>query len=139
MLGELDVIGPGPRAAGDRLPSMMSPTLVLESGRPRLALGSRLGAAGGRDRAGGRQRARAWEPVDEAIAAPRLHVDDDDGRERGHAARDTDDLAAAGWNVVRWAGRNLFFGGVSAVELRADGSFDAAGDPRRGGRGVIVS
>ena len=69
------------------------------------------------------------EPVDEAIAAPRLHVDDDDGRvhlEGGHAARDTDDLAAAGWNVVRWAGRNLFFGGVSAVELRADGSFDAA-------------
>ena len=59
--------------------------------------------------------------------------------EGGHAARDADDLAAAGWNVVRWAGRNLFFGGVSAVELRADGSFDAAGDPRRGGRGVIVS
>jgi gamma-glutamyltranspeptidase/glutathione hydrolase len=142
MLGELDVIGPGPRAPGDRLPSMMAPTLLLEGGRPRLALGS----AGSVRLAGaivqvavnvlGRQ-----EPVAEAIAAPRLHVDDD-GRvhlEGGRAERDADELTAAGWDVVRWAGHNLFFGGVSAVELRADGSFDAAGDPRRGGRGMIVT
>ena len=48
-------------------------------------------------------------------------------------------LEAAGWTVVRWSGRNLFFGGVSAVETRADGSLAAAGDPRRGGHGVVVS
>ena len=42
------------------------------------------------------------------------------------------------WEVVRWAGLNLFFGGVQAVELRADGSLAAAGDPRRGGAGVVV-
>ena len=34
--------------------------------------------------------------------------------------------------------RNLFFGGVSAVERRPDGSFGAAGDPRRGGHGVVI-
>jgi gamma-glutamyltranspeptidase/glutathione hydrolase len=42
------------------------------------------------------------------------------------------------WELVRWEGRNLFFGGVSAVERRPDGSLAAAGDPRRGGSGVVV-
>ena len=40
MLGELDVIGPGAQVPGERLASMMTPTLVLEDGRPRLVLGS---------------------------------------------------------------------------------------------------
>jgi len=39
---------------------------------------------------------------------------------------------------VRWAGRNLYFGGVAAVERCADGSLAAAGDPRRGGHGIVV-
>ena len=47
------------------------------------------------------------------------------------------DLEGA-WNIVRWSDRNLFFGGVSAVEMRADGSLAAAGDPRRGGHAVVV-
>jgi gamma-glutamyltranspeptidase/glutathione hydrolase len=49
-----------------------------------------------------------------------------------------DELEAAGYPVVRWRERNLFFGGVSAVEIRADGSLAAAGDPRRGGAAVVV-
>ena len=40
MLGELDVIGAAPRTGGERLPSMMTPTLVLDAGRPRLVVGS---------------------------------------------------------------------------------------------------
>ena len=40
MLGELDVIGIDERAAGERLPSMMAPTLVLADGEPRLVVGS---------------------------------------------------------------------------------------------------
>lgn len=40
MLGELDVIGHEPRAAGTRLPTMLTPTLALEEERPRLVLGS---------------------------------------------------------------------------------------------------
>jgi hypothetical protein len=40
---------------------------------------------------------------------------------------------------VRWAGLNLYFGGVQAVELRSDGTLFAAGDPRRGGAGLVVT
>jgi gamma-glutamyltranspeptidase/glutathione hydrolase len=40
--------------------------------------------------------------------------------------------------VVRWRQHNLFFGGVSAVEIRDDGSLAGAGDPRRGGAAVVV-
>jgi gamma-glutamyltranspeptidase/glutathione hydrolase len=121
---------------------MMSPTLVLEDGRPRLALGSAgsvrlagaivqvVAAVVGRD-----------EPLAEAIAAPRLHVDTDRRVhiEGGRPEGDGHALADAGWQTVRWAGRNLFFGGVAAVERRADGALDAAGDPRRGGQGIVVS
>jgi gamma-glutamyltranspeptidase/glutathione hydrolase len=142
MLGELDVIGTRPRAPGERLPSMMAPTLVLEDGRPRLALGS----------AGSVRLAGAIVQVidavvahgislAEAIAAPRIHVDGD-GRvhlEGGRPETDAAALTAAGLDVVRWAGHNLFFGGVAAVERRADGSLDAAGDPRRGGAGRVVA
>ena len=40
MLGELDVIGPHEKEPGERLASMMTPTLVLDAGRPRLVIGS---------------------------------------------------------------------------------------------------
>jgi gamma-glutamyltranspeptidase / glutathione hydrolase len=43
-----------------------------------------------------------------------------------------------GWDVVRWRRQNLYFGGAAAVERLADGSLAAAGDPRRGGAGVVV-
>jgi gamma-glutamyltranspeptidase/glutathione hydrolase len=134
MLGELDVVGHAPKAPGERLPSMMTPTLVLEDGRPRLALGS----AGSVRLAGAiAQVADAvlrGTPVGEAIDLPRLHVDGDVLHLEGGLM----DVAPEGWKPVRWAGRNLYFGGVSAVERRPDGSLDAAGDPRRGGHGIVV-
>ena len=40
MLGELDVIGTEERQPGDRLPSMMAPTIVLDGDEPRLVVGS---------------------------------------------------------------------------------------------------
>ena len=134
MLGELDVIGHGPRAGGERLPSMMTPTLVLEDGRPRLALGS-----AGSVRLSGAiaQVADAvlrGTPVGEAIERPRIHVEGDVLHLEGGLTED----APEGWNTVRWAGRNLYFGGVSAVERRPDGTLAAAGDPRRGGHGIVV-
>ena len=58
--------------------------------------------------------------------------------EGGHDAAELDRLEESGYEVVRWRERNLFFGGVSAVELRPDGTLAAAGDPRRGGDGVVV-
>ena len=142
MLGELDVIGTRPRAAGERLPSMMAPTIVLDDGRPRLALGSagsvRLAGAIVQviDAVVGR-----GEPVADALAAPRIHVEPGDRVhvEGGRPETDAAELTSAGLDVVRWAGHNLFFGGVAAVERRADGSLAAAGDPRRGGDGRVVA
>ena len=41
--------------------------------------------------------------------------------------------------MVRFRRQNLYFGGVSAVEVLPDGSLAAVGDPRRGGAGVVVA
>jgi gamma-glutamyltranspeptidase/glutathione hydrolase len=119
---------------------MMAPTLVLEGEQPRLVVGS----AGSVRLAGAILQvtaavARLGMPVQQAIARPRLHVDGhvvhvEGGWSEGVALALADD----GYDVVEWADRNLFFGGASAVERRPDASLGAAGDPRRGGHGVVV-
>ncbi len=139
MLGELDVIGGGERRPGVRLPSMMTPTMALASGRPRVVLGS-----AGSVRLAGAIAQVTWRilqgmHVAPAIDAPRLHVEGSTLHlEGGWEENDVAGLPGS-WELVRWIGRNLFFGGVSAVERRSDGSLAAAGDPRRGGAGVVVS
>ncbi len=142
MLGELDVIGDEPREAGARLPSMMTPTMVLDDdGLPRLVAGS----AGSVRLAGAIVQVVEGVigqelPVIEAIARPRLHVDGDTAHVEGGWAADVAlALEEEGYDVRRWSDRNLFFGGVSAVERRATGVLGAAGDPRRGGHGVVVA
>jgi gamma-glutamyltranspeptidase/glutathione hydrolase len=78
-------------------------------------------------------------PVDEAIDRPRVHVDEPHVHcEGGLDGSELDTLEGMGYDVVRWRRRNLFFGGTAAVEVRADGSLAAAGDPRRGGHGVVA-
>lgn len=140
MLGELDVIGLDERAAGERLPSMMAPTLVLADGEPRLVVGS----AGSVRLSGAilqviHHVVAGGESVDVAIDHPRLHVEDDVVQiEGGWPDGTAEALQDTGQSVNRWAGRNLYFGGVSAVERRADGLLGAAGDPRRGGHGIVV-
>ena len=140
MLGELDVIGTRERPAGERLPSMMAPTLVLDGGEPRLVVGS----AGSVRLSGAILQTIHHVVADslgvgEAIDHPRLHVEDgivqvEGGWPEGTAER----LQDHGERVNVWAARNLYFGGVSAVERRHDGQLAAAGDPRRGGHGLIV-
>ena len=77
--------------------------------------------------------------VEEAIGAPRIHVDEPHVHcEGGHDPAELDRLAELGYDVVRWRRRNLFFGGAAAVEVLPDGYSAAAGDPRRGGAGVLV-
>jgi hypothetical protein len=49
-----------------------------------------------------------------------------------------DRLGRLNYELVRWNRRNLFFGGVSGVEAAPDGALAAAGDPRRGGSGIVV-
>jgi gamma-glutamyltranspeptidase/glutathione hydrolase len=77
--------------------------------------------------------------VEEAIAAPRIHLDDGHVHcEGGSDPSELDRLEGYGYELIRWRRRNLYFGGASAVERLADGSLAAAGDPRRGGHGVVV-
>jgi gamma-glutamyltranspeptidase/glutathione hydrolase len=51
---------------------------------------------------------------------------------------DTAVLERAGLPIGRFRVRNLFFGGVQAVERDAAGAFWGGGDPRRGGAAVVV-
>jgi gamma-glutamyltranspeptidase/glutathione hydrolase len=141
MLGEYDLSPEGARTqAGRRLTSMMAPSLVLRDGRPRLVVGS-----------AGSVRLRGailqivvnvvlhGQPVDEAIARPRVHLEEPHVHcEGGADPAELDRLAAMGYELVRWRRHNLYFGGASGVEFRDDGTLAAAGDPRRGGHGVVV-
>jgi gamma-glutamyltranspeptidase/glutathione hydrolase len=141
MLGEYD-LNPVGRSVqiGRRLTSMMAPSLVLEGERPRLVVGS---AGSVRLRGAILQIvvnvAVHGMSVAEAIGRPRMHLEDPLVHcEGGADSAELDRLESWGYELVRWRQRNLYFGGASAVELRADGSLDAAGDPRRGGHGVVV-
>jgi gamma-glutamyltranspeptidase/glutathione hydrolase len=141
MLGEYD-LNPagGPARPGTRLTSMMAPSIVLRRGRPRLVVGS-----AGSVRLRGAILQAVVNVVDhglgveEAIDAPRVHVEEPHLHcEGGHDADVLDALEARGYDVVRWRRRNLYFGGVAAVEVGAGGRLAAAGDPRRGGHGIVV-
>jgi gamma-glutamyltranspeptidase/glutathione hydrolase len=141
MLGEFDLTTtgrvPGP---GIRFTSGMAPTLVLRGRRPRLVVGS----AGSL-----RLRGAIFQivvnvvahglGVEEAIERPRVHLDGADVHcEGGNDPAELERLQAWGYELVRWRRRNLYFGGAAGVEFREDGTLAAAGDPRRGGHGVVI-
>jgi gamma-glutamyltranspeptidase / glutathione hydrolase len=142
MLGEPDLNAPEKaRRPGTRLTSMMAPSLVLENGRPRLVVGS-----AGSIRLRGAILQIVVNVVDhgmtveQAMEAPRIHLEDGVLQlEGGVDAEVAAQLEAAGYAVNLWSRRNLYFGGASAVAIRPDGTLEAAGDPRRGGAGVMVS
>jgi gamma-glutamyltranspeptidase/glutathione hydrolase len=138
MLGELDVIGSLPHDAGARLPSMMAPTIAVERDRPRLVLGSagsvRLAAAIAQVAA----RVLDGEPVRAAVEAPRVYPDGATLHVEAGWSEEVVSAWARSWEVVRWTGRNLFFGGVAAAEALPGGDLAAAGDPRRGGAGEVI-
>ena len=144
MLGEIDLNPASVKAAvpGRRLTSMMAPSVLLSQGRPRLVVGS-----AGSERLRGAIIQTIVNVVDHglelrpAIDGPRTHFDGEDLHcEGGTPSEVMDALAQRGYRVVRWPGaeRNLFFGGVSAVGVGDDGTLEAAGDPRRGGAGLVV-
>ena len=73
----------------------------------------------------------------EAVDAPRLHVED--GVVYAEPGVDLDALERAGRTVLRFAERNLFFGGAQAVERdRESGTLSGGGDPRRAGAAVAT-
>jgi gamma-glutamyltranspeptidase/glutathione hydrolase len=136
MLGETHLVGDA--RPGTRLISLMTPTLLLRDGKPRLVLGS-----AGSTRLHGAilqvvaNVAARGLGVKAAVDAPRMHFEN--GVAHCEDAAVADELEAAGYPVVRWRAQNLFFGGVSAVEIREDGTLAGEGDPRRGGAAVVVA
>jgi gamma-glutamyltranspeptidase / glutathione hydrolase len=142
MLGEYDLNPAGSGALpGKRLTSMMAPSLVLRGASPHLVVGS---AGSIRLRGAILQLVvnvvRHRMPVEEAISAPRIHVDDGQVHcEGGADQQELDRFERLGYELIRWRRRNLYFGGAAAVEVREDGSLHAAGDPRRGGHGIVVA
>jgi gamma-glutamyltranspeptidase/glutathione hydrolase len=140
MLGEYDLVAGGPATPGKRLTSMMAPTVVVGDDGPRLVVGS----AGSVRLRGAIMQVIAnviehGLGVAAAIDFPRVHVDEphvhcEGGFDEAELAR----VEAAGYDVIRWRRRNLFFGGTNAVEVLPGGALAAAGDARRGGAGVVV-
>jgi gamma-glutamyltranspeptidase/glutathione hydrolase len=137
MIGEFDLAKP-PRP-GARLRSMMSPSITLRDGGPHLVVGS---AGSLRLRGAVMQivvNVVAHDlSVEDALERPRVHLEGEHLHcEGGHDPAELDRLEDMGWDVTRWRRQNLFFGGASAVTSK-DGELAAAGDPRRGGAGVVV-
>jgi gamma-glutamyltranspeptidase / glutathione hydrolase len=138
MVGEFEL--PRPPAAGTRLSSMMSPSLVTRAGRARLVVGS----------AGSLRLRNAVLQVivnvvahqlgvEEAVTRPRVHYEEPYLHcEGGFDAAKLDRLEGMGYELVRWQASNVYFGGAAAVEVCPDGTLAAAGDPRRGGHGIVV-
>ena len=134
MLGEADLLT-GPLEAGERMASMMAPTIALDSNGVALA----AGAAGGT-----RLRSALLQVVagilDEglepqtAVDRPRLHpVVSLVHLEPGYGPETMGALESAGFEIREWPDRHHYFGGVSAVT-----SSGAAGDPRRNGESRVV-
>jgi gamma-glutamyltranspeptidase/glutathione hydrolase len=139
MLGEHDLnpLGFHKHHPGRRMPSMMSPTVVLRDGQPVLAVGS---AGSNRIRSAILQT--IIRSIDDGMAAqaavdaPRVHYED--GVVYTEPGVDATALQAAGRQLAPFRERNLFFGGAQAVARGAGGSFSGGGDPRRGGAATVV-
>ena len=129
MLGEADLLV-GPLAPGERMVSMMAPTLGFRGGGLELAIGS---AGGTRLRSALVQVIAAIldEGLDArtAIERPRLHrIGDVVHLEPGFPDDVAPALAAAGYDVRTWDAQHHYFGGVSAITPSGP-----AADPRRSG------
>jgi gamma-glutamyltranspeptidase/glutathione hydrolase len=139
MLGEQDLnpLGFHRHPPGRRLPSMMAPTAVLRDGAPELVLGS---AGSNRIRSAIMQTiVRVIDDgmhVEEAVSAPRIHFED--GVIYAEPGIDQADIGPTTHGFAAFRDRNLFFGGVQAVQRDAGGYLWGAGDPRRGGAAIVV-
>ena len=137
MMGEGDLHPNGfhSRPPGQRIPTMMTPTIVLEKGQPKLVVGS-----------GGSIRIRSavlqvlsnlldFEmTLNDAVNTARVHVESGALQcEAGFDAAEVDKLEAMGYGVNRWPTRSIYFGGAHSVSRAGNGRLVGAGDNRRGG------
>jgi gamma-glutamyltranspeptidase/glutathione hydrolase len=134
MLGEVD-LAVGGLQPGERMESMMAPTVALDGQGLALA----IGAAGGTRLRSALVSVLAGVldeglPPQDAVDRPRLHP----AGVTVHAEPGVDEAALAqlesqGRTVVRWDELHHYFGGVSCV-----GRTGAAGDPRRDGHAILA-
>lgn len=137
MMGEEDLHPNGfhSRPPGVRLPTMMTPAIVLKDGMTRLVVGS-----------GGSIRIRSavlqvlsnlldyQMTLDEAVNTARVHVESGALQcEAGYDPTAVAELEKRGYTVNRWPTRSIYFGGAHSVSRTLDGRLVAAGDNRRGG------
>ena len=142
MLGEEDLNpgGFGRTDPGERMTSMMAPSLLLRDGEPVMALGS---AGSNRLRSAILQTVvnlvDAGMDVPAAVRTPRVHPEGDGvDVEGGVPEKAVAALLADGHSLRRWGEMNLFFGGVSAAGAGRAG-LEGAGDLRRGGAASAVT
>jgi gamma-glutamyltranspeptidase / glutathione hydrolase len=142
ILGEADLHPNGfhTRPAGQRIPTMMTPTIVLKDGQTRLVVGS-----------GGSIRIRSailqvlsnlldfGMRLTDAVNTARVHLEDGVLQcEAGYDAAAVDELEAMGYPVNRWQKRSIYFGGAHSVSRTGNGRLVTAGDNRRGGSVATV-
>lgn len=142
MMGEADLHPNGfhSRPAGQRIPTMMTPVIVLKNGQTRLVLGS-----------GGSIRIRSAimqvlsnlldyrMTLDNAVNTARVHVESGALQcEAGFAETAVAQLEGMGYPVNRWPTRSIYFGGAHSVSRTENGRLVAAGDNRRGGATAVA-
>jgi gamma-glutamyltranspeptidase/glutathione hydrolase len=150
MMGEEDLLPvEHTLVPGQRLTSMMSPSLMLIGGRPLLATGS---AGSNRIRSAVLQTlVRVIESrhlgddrslqlrLEDAVQTARMHAEGSTiHAEPGIAAPALARLRELPFQLNEWPSHNLFFGGVNMVARDEDGSFASSSDNRRGGGSWIV-
>jgi gamma-glutamyltranspeptidase/glutathione hydrolase len=137
IMGEEDLHPAGfhVRQPGDRIPTMMTPAIVLHQGSIRLVVGS-----------GGSIRIRSAilqvlsnlldfkMRLTDAVNIARVHLENGALQcELGYDPAAVKSLEERGYPVNRWDRRSIYFGGAHSVSRTPAGKMVAAGDNRRGG------
>jgi gamma-glutamyltranspeptidase/glutathione hydrolase len=135
MMGEEDLSPDGffSHAPGDRLPSMMAPTVVTRHGQAELVLGS----AGSSRICGAILQVLVnvldrGMPAQDAVDAPRMHLSGD------HLHVEPGIRPESELPVTRFRAPNMFFGGCQVVEMTGSGLLRGGADHRRDGAIVVV-
>jgi gamma-glutamyltranspeptidase/glutathione hydrolase len=134
MLGESDLVR-GTLEPGERMGSMMAPSIALDGDGVALA----AGAAGGTRLRGALLQVVAGIldeelEAEEAVSRPRLHAAAGRAQlEPGFSEAAIEALERRGWDVRVWPSRHHYFGGVSVVSRGG-----SAGDVRRSGSAKVL-
>jgi len=137
MMGEDDLHPEGFHSSppGQRVSSMMSPSLLLENDEVAMVIGS-----------GGSKRIRTaitqvisaivdfGIPVQQAVEAPRIHWDGDMMQVEPGLPQESLDALQQHWPVNIWSAIDVYFGGAHTVLPDIAGG----GDPRRGGSVRVI-